>query len=92
MCPHLHPFHDKAKAKFGVPQIAWQALTATLPKRPKKYNKKGKAYSMVKIGDMHQAEIDELTESEPDQIMISSDDEHDTQDSYPVINLISEAD
>ena len=87
-CPHLHPFHDRAKAEFGAPQIAWQALTATIPKAPKRYSKKGKSYAVMLFGGAQEAEIDELNESGPIHIDLNSDDDQDT----PIINLISDSD
>ena len=42
-CQDNHPFTDKAKAKYGSPQVAWQAL-CSLHAKPKKGKGKGKAY------------------------------------------------
>ena len=42
-CQDHHPFTDKAKAKYGSPQVAWQAL-CSLHAKPKKGKGKGKAY------------------------------------------------
>ena len=59
-CTDRHPWHEAARDKFGSPQLAWQALKATL--KPPKKRKGGKAYPIIML-DMSD---DERTVTESD--------------------------